>query len=158
MLDTSFAPIPASDVCQAESTETKTDNTAAIIGGVVAVAVAVALIAAVTVIVIVILVLRSRSAYYSTSKTRLVCPAKRYIPLNKAWCIRVSMYKMVLHMVYFSNNCSFQRVSWCSGNYKSIRSSPSSQRQYMCKSPHMKHCELIFYTTDGLTPEIQTSS
>ena len=60
--------------------ETKTDNTGAVIGGVVAVAVA--LIAAVTVIVIV--VLRSRS---STPKTRLVCPAKHYIPLNKAWYV-----------------------------------------------------------------------
>ncbi|CAI8022658.1 hypothetical protein GBAR_LOCUS13297, partial [Geodia barretti] len=70
----------ASDVCQAESIEsmcspeTKTDNTGAIIGGVVAVAVA--LIAAVTVIVIV--VLRSRSANYSTPKTMLVFPAKCY--------------------------------------------------------------------------------
>ena len=82
--------IPASN---AENTETKTDNTGAIIGGVVAVA----LIAAVTVIVIV--VLRSRSANYSTPKTRLVCPAKHYIPLNKAWYILASMYKMVLHRV-----------------------------------------------------------
>ena len=75
--------LSASDVCQAESIEcmcppdTKTDNTGAIIGGVVAVAI-VALIAAVTVIVIVILVLRSRSANFSTPKTRLVCLAKRY--------------------------------------------------------------------------------
>ena len=64
----------SSDVCEAENLATETtcdcsgtDNTAAIIGGVVAVA----LIVAVTV-VIVVLVLRSRSGSYSTSKTRQV--------------------------------------------------------------------------------------
>ena len=63
-----------SDVSEAENSATETtpncsetDNTAAIIGGVVAVA----LIVAVT-IVIVVLVLRSRSGNYSTSKTRQV--------------------------------------------------------------------------------------
>ena len=65
----------ASDVCEAENKATEstpncseTDNTAAIIGGVVAVV----LIVAVIVIVIVVLVLRSRSGSYSTSKTRQV--------------------------------------------------------------------------------------
>ena len=69
-----FGTISASDICEAENTATKTscncsemDNTAAIIGGVVAVA----LIVAVTVIVVV-LVLRGRSGSFSTAKTRHV--------------------------------------------------------------------------------------
>ena len=75
-----FAIMSASDVsdaCEAENNATEshdcsqcseTDNTAAIIGGVVAVA----LMLAVTVIVIVALVLRSHSGRYSISKTRQV--------------------------------------------------------------------------------------
>ena len=88
MLTASF--LSASDVCQAESIEsmcspeTKTENTGAIIGGVVAVAV-VALIAAVTLIVIVILVLRSRSANFTTPKTRLVYMPSKTLSLNKVW-------------------------------------------------------------------------
>ena len=69
-----WCTISTSDVCEAENTATKTtcncsesDNTAAIIGGVVSVA----LIVAVTVIVVV-LVLRGRSGSCSTAKTRHV--------------------------------------------------------------------------------------
>ena len=60
--------IAASDVFQAESvaTSSECDNTAAIIGGVVAVV----LILAITVIVIVVLFLRSCREKYSTSKTK----------------------------------------------------------------------------------------
>ena len=63
----------ATDVSQAVSSSCETDNTAAIISGVVVAVISVALILAVTVIVIVTLVLRSRSGNYSTStaKTRL---------------------------------------------------------------------------------------
>ena len=75
-----FAIISACDVsgiCEAEDKATEscncsqcseTDNTAAIIGGVVAVV----LILAVTVIMIVAVVLRSHSGSYSTAKTRQV--------------------------------------------------------------------------------------
>ena len=76
------------------------DNTGAIIGGVVAVAV-VALIAAVTVIVIVILVLRSRSANFTTPKTRLVYMPSKTLSLNKVWYIYTSiMYK--IEEVYYT--------------------------------------------------------
>ena len=66
-----------SDVCEAENKATEstcncseTDNTAAIIGGVVAVVFMI--ITALTVIVIVVLILRSRSGNYLTTKTRYV--------------------------------------------------------------------------------------
>ena len=81
--DDYFGTISASDVCEAESIATKTtsncsemDNTAAIIGGVVAVAV----IVAVTVIVVV-LVLRGRSGSCSTAKTRYVSRTHTLISL-----------------------------------------------------------------------------
>ena len=78
-----------SDVCEAENKATEscdcsqcseTDNTAAIIGGVV---VAVALIVAVTTVIVILgivaLVLRSRSGSYSTSKTRQVTTKHTHI-------------------------------------------------------------------------------
>ena len=62
--------VAATNVCQAESSNSQTDNTTAIIGGVVVAVVSVALILAVTVIVIVILVLRGCRGNYSTSTTK----------------------------------------------------------------------------------------
>ena len=72
MLSEFLAPFAASGVCQAESVtcSSECDNTAAIIGGVVAVAIVFIVTAALATVVIVVLILRSCRAHYSTPRTR----------------------------------------------------------------------------------------
>ena len=71
---------------------------------------------------------------------------------NKAWSYTLTL---VWHNNYVIGFDTELRLELQINQWSSLR----SQRQHMRKSPNTKHCELIsIYTTDGLTPEIQTRS